>query len=59
MGLCVPATCSYEDVKDALQGPYEDFGNNNDLTVTVRVDKKNCQTRDESPRFTRGAILYR
>ena len=59
MALCVPAACSAEDVRMALQGPYADYGMKNNLIIKVDVDKKNCQTYLEEPKFSTGAIVYR
>ena len=58
MGLCVPASCSANDIEKALSGPYEKFGRKNNLIIKVEVDENNCQAYHEEPTFSTGAIIY-
>lgn len=58
MALCVPASCSASDVEEALRGPYEDFGRDNNLVVNVSVDENNCQAYHEEKEFTTGSYVF-
>lgn len=58
MGLCVPASCSHDDIRQALQGTYDDFGNDNDIIVKVSVDEQKCQTRNEEPKLSTAGYVY-
>ncbi|XP_014215126.1 nose resistant to fluoxetine protein 6-like [Copidosoma floridanum] len=58
MALCVPAACTPEDIRLALQEPYDDFGESNGVAIKVGVDQENCQTMVEEPEFSTGAYVY-
>ncbi|XP_066586276.1 nose resistant to fluoxetine protein 6-like [Prorops nasuta] len=58
LALCVPSSCSVEEIKLGLKKPIEDFAARKNLIVKVSLDEKHSQTKDDEPLFTLGAKIY-
>ncbi|KAJ8668165.1 hypothetical protein QAD02_009828 [Eretmocerus hayati] len=58
IAICVPASCSAEDIQKTIQGSFGYFSQKYDLEVDVNVKEEDCQTSGKEHRFTTGAMIY-
>ncbi|KAF7994900.1 hypothetical protein HCN44_004372 [Aphidius gifuensis] len=58
MALCVPATCSADDIKQALSKPLEIIGKDKQILVTTGIRANTCQTQGDEPEFSNAAKVY-
>lgn len=58
MALCVPSTCTVNDLKLALSEPLKKIGQDKQVLVTTSIRGNTCQTRGNEPEFSTGAKVY-
>ncbi|XP_025163801.1 nose resistant to fluoxetine protein 6-like isoform X2 [Harpegnathos saltator] len=58
LALCVPATCSAENIETALKISLKGLGTSKNIELQTSVQPNSCHTVKEGPKFTLGAGVY-
>ncbi|XP_015121190.1 nose resistant to fluoxetine protein 6 [Diachasma alloeum] len=58
LALCVPSSCSAEDVEKALKEPLKRIGEEKQVVVHTSIKGNTCQSKVDAPKFSTSAKVY-
>ncbi|XP_011309808.1 nose resistant to fluoxetine protein 6 [Fopius arisanus] len=58
LALCVPSSCSAEDVDKALKIPLRRIGKEKQVFIETSIKGNTCQSKIDSPKFSTSAKVY-